>query len=237
MKVFYYFFYITLNLSLVKSEEYSCIKLNSSMEKLKDYIQNLDLLSLNIYNTGSSFKDIRINCNLSFDFIDYIQIYSKKRLTLDNSLNLTGLNIIGGTKPILLVIFNLIGIDLITETFNFLANRNSEIYFFIDYSKFDLYSNGKLLKEDDCKNFVYHKVNFFTNIKRFNFGYDTIFGQNKICPFLFNKSQLTELSIFSHTNSFIKKNTFEFLEINENYQANTIQLNDFRYFFIYMHFD
>jgi hypothetical protein len=213
------------------------MKLNSSIENLKDYIQNLDLLSLNIYNTGSSFEDIRITCNISFAFIDYIQIYSKKRLTLDNSLNLTGLNIIGSTKPILLVLFNLIGIDIKTETFSFLANEYSEIYFFIDYSKFDLYSKGKLLTNDDCKKSYYDKVNFFTNIKRFNFGYDTIFGQNKICPYLFNNSQLTELSIFSHTNSFIKKNMFEFLEINETVQANTIQLNEFRYFFIYMHFD
>lgn len=67
-------------------------------------------------------------------------------------------------------------------------------------------------------------------------GYDVDFGRNKLCPNLFHYSQLTSLTVFSHTNSFLKKNMSNFLEINETL-GKKIYLNEFRYFFIYMKFD
>ena len=235
---FFFVFYITLNIKLIfiKSEEYSCDKLNSSIQQVNDYHQNVVQLSLNIYSS-SAFEEINITCNHSFAFVDFIQIYSTQKLILDNSLNLTELRLPGKEKIIKIYVFNLVGININTVTFRFLASEKTYFYFFIDYSKIDLFLDGKTFIEADCQNFRdFGKNNFFTHMKILDFGFDVDFGRNKLCPHLFNKSQLTELSVFSHTNSFIKKNVFEFLEVNETIGKN-IHLNEFRYFFIYIQFD
>ena len=240
MPIIYSIFYVILYLKLSKinSEEYSCTKLNSSIEHLTDFKETYVFLSLNIYNAGSSFTDICISCNASFSFIDYIQIYTDKKLILDNSLNLTELKLTGNEKPIMIFVYNLMGIDIKTETFNFLASAKTDINLIIGYSKFDLFLNGKILNEAACNDVKTNNFqnNFFSKIKKFNFGSDISFGKNKLCPFLFNNSELTQITVFYHTNSFIKKNMFEFTQINET-MGKTIHLKNFFYFFMYMTFD
>ena len=236
MKLFYVFcLTLHFNLIFINSEEYSCMKLNSSIEQLHDFGKTVDQFSLNIYSS-STFKEIQINCNQSFSFIDYLQIYSTQTLILDNSLNLTELKLNKNEKRIMIFVYNLIGIDIRTETFRFLAFDKTNFYFFIEHSKVDLFSNGKIFSETDCHNLDYEKSNFFTHIKNLFFGNYITFGKQKLCPYLFNNSQLTQLSIFSHTNSYLEKNVFEFLEINKTI-GNTIHLNEFRFFFIYIRFD
>ena len=182
---------------------------------------------------------MQITCNQSFSFVDYIQIYSSQKLILDNSLNLTELSLTGNKKHINIYLYNLAGINIRTETFRFLESEKTDFYLFYDYSEFDLFLDGKIFSENDCKNLISkndYKKNFFNHIKRLDLGYDVDFGRNKLCPYLFHYSQLISLTVFSHTNSFIKKNMFNFLEINETL-GEKIHLNEFRYFFIYMKFD
>jgi hypothetical protein len=230
--IFVYYLTLHFNLIFIQSEEFSCMKLNSSINKI------VDKFSLNIYSS-STFKEIQITCNQSFSFVDYLQIYSTQRLILDNNLNLTELKLSGNEKNVMIFVYNLVGIDIRTETFeSFLTFEKTNFYFFIEHSNIDLFSNGKkILSEADCQNFRdFEKNNFFTHMKRLDFGYEVDFGRNKLCPYLFNNSQLKQLSVFSHTNSYIKKNVFEFLEINKTI-GNTINLDEFRFFIIYIRFD
>ena len=224
---------ILVYIKIVFGKIYDCERLNSSIQT---YTDTSTQISLNI-NDFKSYAEINIKCNQSFDFINYIEVYSFEKLILNNSLNLNGL-IISAKVKLGLYIYNIKGIDIKTNMKFGMTNDDKYLNTLgIDYSVFNVYMNDRLFNEYDCLNFNSSELiskNFLTHPNVLFFGQNMIYA-SKICPLWFNNTNLFHLVIASLSNSFINKNKFEFTPIGETLAKQIVvkQLEILRVFISY----
>jgi hypothetical protein len=199
--ILFYFKFPTDATSLI----YNCAKINSTITI--DSIYNLNINDLIIENFND-FKQIKFDCvNASFS-IQIIQFIPDKRLILDQTPNIDDLEISNNDLTVHFAFLN--GIDIE-------ANKNLKLKpkmnFLIDisYSKFRFYSNGTLFNEASCLKYKKSRNNFLTEINNLVFRNYVSFNY-KLCPYLFEDSNLYNMFIGGVSNTFLNKNKFEFIQ-------------------------
>lgn len=218
-------------LSLIKntlSIVYTCDLLNQSIINIP-VLRGTFLRSLKIENFNS-FGEIKINCDKNFQDLYTIEIVPDKRLILNQELNLTGLIVNNGMSNIL-YISNIKAIEANTDTTFGLSKQDDYRTLYFDYSNFEFYLNNKPFSTNDCLSYEF-KTNFFTNIDDLYLKPNLIYSQ-KVCPILLSNSKLSQIRIFGITNSFINKNKFEFMEIDEE-RGNDVYLGSFQFLYLFL---
>ena len=102
------------------------------------------------------------------------------------------------------------GIDIEANK-NFRLNPRMNFFVDISYSKFRFYSNGTLFNEASCLKYRKRANNFLTEINNLVFRNYVSFDY-KLCPYLFEDSNLYNLFIGGISNTFLNKNKFEFIQ-------------------------
>ena len=81
--------------------------------------------------------------------------------------------------------------------------------------KFDLYINQRLITESECQfNRVDDGKSFFGPMTSLILN-DNVFYNSKICPYAFANTNLEQVGLMGIANSFLFRNHFEFVSINE----------------------
>ena len=169
----------------------SCPNIRYSLETLKIYANEEFLLTLNTLDL-SNFLSM-------FNFVD------KKRKTL--------------------LFQNVKGFNFDMETRETLSSYLSSFDLNFFNIKFDLYINQRLITESECQisktKMFEHQFNRVDGGKSF-FGpmtslilNDNVFYNSKICPYAFTNTNLEQVGLMGITNSFLFRNNFEFVSINE----------------------
>ena len=214
--------FVNLNCKL-----YDCDKLNNSISQTNliftedggeqnDYYDYRTLNSLQI-SDFSSFSEININCSIYFDSIDLIEIIPNKKLILDRSFSLNGLNLKLAPKEI--YFSNLKGIhsnlNLIKAFESTFDSTNNQFFVTLAYSSFDFYlTNNQILdSEAACNSYRLKEPNFFTGL--LGLSLSKVVYSSKVCPMVFMSTKIQSLMANNIYNSFIIKNRFLFTPINK----------------------
>ena len=201
---------------------YDCQQLNSSISSEPNYGFLNSLFLLLKIKDFDRFNEVNINCSNTLTNIFVIEILANKKLILDNSLNLAGLNV-EFSKFTNFYLANLNGIDLKTSSKMGLKDPKSVFSSIeIGYSDIKFYSNESLFMETNCQKY-FKGVSFFTDIVSFTLGQSNIYN-TRISPLMFKNSKLTSMHLKSISNSFINKNVFKFVEVNETLCKNSLKL-------------
>ena len=215
------FYLISLVLKPLSAIIYDCQQLNSSISAEPYYVfSNSSFLALKLKNFDS-FNELRINCLESLRNIFIIEVIPKKKQVLDNSLNLAGLNL-DFSQYSNFYLANLNGIDLKTSSKFGLAEHSMFSSIEVGYSYIKFYSNKSLFMETNCHKY-YAGLSFFTHISSLTLGKNNIYN-TRISPLMFKNSMLASILIEAISNSFINKNVFKFVEINETLCRNSLKL-------------
>ena len=216
---------ISLTLHPSSAKIYDCQQLNSSVSVEPYYgFFKSSFLVLKLKDFDR-FYEVNMNCSNTLTNIFVIEILADKKLLLDNSLNLAGLNV-EFSKYSNFYLANLNGIDLKTSSKMGLKDPKSVFSSIqIGYSAIKFYSNESLFMETNCQKY-FKGLSFFTDIVSFTLGKSNIYN-TRISPLVFKNSKLTSIRIESISNSFISKNVFKFVEINETLCKNSLKLGKF----------
>ena len=208
------FTFIIINLlnfktaSQLKYESYDCDRLSRSI-KLTDY-GYVQLVVLTIENFDT-FDQLKFICD-DLIGIHVLQFIPNKKLILDNSLNLSSLKF---QTPSLTIHFSFIkGIDIST---NLSFTSEAIPYFDFSYSDFKFYSNNTDFGEEQCLAYKSSDNNLLTNVINLSLRNFILFNR-KLCPNLFNNSKLNQLIVSNIANTYLNKNTFEFMDISADKQ-------------------
>ena len=195
----------------VYSITYDCQQLTTSIGQMDSSIFNATTLILTGFN---AFKELEVNCFLKFS-IYLIQIIPNKNMILDQTLNLSGLELdTYNAKNVFLYFSNLNGIDLKADSKFYVKSAYIE-RITIEYSKFDFYYDNVLIDKVNCENFTTWANNtFFISTKQITFRNFNKYSKS-VCPLVFNNTNLAYLSLEFISNSFLNKNQFEFLNMSK----------------------
>ncbi len=82
---------------------------------------------------------------------------------------------------------------------------------------FNFYLNKTLITSEMCKYEIFYEkqIDFFSSMKNVFFNSD-VFYFNKVCPYVFLKTQLNQIGLGKITNSLIFKNRLEFINIDND---------------------
>ena len=206
------FAFIIINLlnfktaSQLKYESYDCDRLSQSI-KLTDF-GYVELVVLTIENFDS-FAQLKFICD-DLIGVHVLQFIPNKKIILDNTLDLSSLKF---QTPSLTIHFSLIkGIDLNT---NLSFTSEAIPYFDFSYSDFKFYVNNADFDEQQCLAYKSSDTNLLTNIINLSLRNFILF-KSKLCPSLFNNSKLNQLVVSNIANTYLNKNTFEFVDIAQN---------------------
>ena len=218
------------------SVKYDCERLNRSISK-EPFFGRYDekYLALKIKDFGE-FKEIQIKCNQTFKNIFIVELIPNQKRTLNNRLNISSLNIEFSTNPNLFV-SNLMAIDLKASScfdFNFKSNDERKVLD-IGYSNFDVYFNNKPFVQTSCTDLEFYP-NAFSNITALNLVQNNIFNK-RISPLIFYKSTIKVLDIRCISNSFITKNLFEFLNIDNETSCPSEKFPSFESLFLTINYE
>lgn len=225
MKIFYL---ILLIFSITKTlnSDYNCERLNKAIDVYPILFNKFNMVSLNLKNFNQ-FSELTITCSnkTSTRINIYIQINPNNRLILDDSLNLTSLEVY--KNHLYIYISNLNGIELHSDPqFGIAYDPIFGFITYLDFSKFKIYNNKSVFSQQDCLIYEFRK-NYFTPMDELYLGAKLDY-EKQICPFIFNNSKLNHLSVSSIQNSFIFKRLFEFLEIESEHAGKSINTNNFQ---------
>ena len=220
----YAFYLISLVLKPLSAIIYDCQQLNSSVSVEQYYgFFKSSFLVLKLKDFDR-FYEVNMNCSNTLTNIFVIEILADKKLLLDNSLNLAGLNV-EFSKYSNFYLANLKGIDLKTNSKFGLAEHSMFSSIEIGYSSIKFYSNESLFMETNCQKY-FKGLSFFADISSLTLGKNNIYN-TRISPLVFKNSKLASIRIESISNSFISKNVFKFVEINETLCKNSLKLGKF----------
>ncbi|CAF0928742.1 unnamed protein product [Brachionus calyciflorus] len=194
------------------------ILLNSSRNSLEclDSLKYLEIsTSVNRKNIRLTYKKFTKFSQLKTSCYDYskIPIYSMliepdKDLILDSSFNFNKTTKVYLESGFFQSFNNIKGIDIncILVANIFPLNRKSRLFFY--YSRFNLYSNGKIL--ESCR--LEKSVEFLENVEELQFSFTNKYSE-KTYPILFLNKSLIRMSFNGIINVFVKKNILNFVDI------------------------
>jgi hypothetical protein len=205
-----------LLLTLIRSnpianvEIYDCARINNSIAYEDFVIVKIKALTLRGFN---SFSDLKFECDEFFS-VPMLQLIPNTELILDQSLNLTGLLI--QSTGLTIHFAYLKGIDVNSHsTFhlntNFILNK---IFIDISYSRLTFFSDSELIDIELCFNFDASAANFLTQTTNLVLRNYNIFNA-KICPYVFNNSDLNTLVVNRISSSFLNRNQLEFVDVKK----------------------
>ena len=181
----------------------------------------------------------------SFEYnFDYIKIFSRRRILLDNDRNFSGvLSLFNRTHtPTDILLENVKGFNQKLKIFseksryNTPHSRSVQIY---DVN-FDFYVNGSLLEAKDCnvKNVDSKSkmVNFFGDIQILMLT-EKVFFNNKVCPYVFVNSNIQQLHLNQITNSLIFRNRLAFVKLGESTKLNDWKTSNLAIFVLNVYFE
>ena len=191
-------------------EIYDCTRINNSIAYEDFVIVKIKALTIRGFD---SFSELKFECD-EFFTVPMLQLIPNTELILDQSLNLTGLLI--QSTGLTIHFAYLKGIDVNTDsTFhlntNFILNK---IFIDISYSKLTFFSNSDLIDIELCFNFDANSPNFLTETSNLVLRNYNIFN-TKICPYVFNNSDLNTLVINQISSSFLNRNQLEFVDVKK----------------------
>ena len=193
---------------------------------------NLTFIFLKI----DSFDDVNVNltaCQTRYDVnIGLLKVYATTKILLENSfdydrlIDLFKINLFKN-KPLIdlphsIIFQNIRGFNQKTNDTS-LIRIHSKNVISIDMTNvnFDFYQNEILINEDSCLPSSFRNTSgFFGAIKQLSL-VSGVNYENKICPYVFEQTQLEYLEFFQITNSLIFMNRLEFLSLNQS--TNDIQ--------------
>lgn len=180
-----------------------------------------------------TFSQLNFNCNLTLE-LSGLQIIPLKKLILDRSLNLTGIQIKrikGDLSFFVIIINNLKGFDLSysfgeikLNNFDNLANLD-KIWWKFENINFEFYSSGSLINREICNEKLSRKISF-----PYGFAIDMdneyIIFSTETCPFVFKNANIEILVIGRISNTYLEKNLLGFQNVTaENLNSLIFQLN------------
>jgi len=153
-----------------------------------------------------SFRKLKINLNVSVDYINF-EFASSRKLILDDDFNLSNILFYRHKIRIWFRFFNIKGIDF-TFTYSIYLKLNeiiarvkeekTYISLYLLYTNFEFFRNKNLIGNDKCKEIENYKNlnSLFNRSTDFIFElYHAKYPDYEICPFVFNKSQLSTMRI------------------------------------------
>ena len=209
---------------------YDCMVIKSNFKQLDDFLFNQTSWIIKGFN---SFKELDFECAEKLS-LDLIQIIPSENLILDNSLNMSVLNLNEDMKDLSAYLANFKGFDIKCDS-NFHISSTIFTFFIIQYSQFDFYDEKTLINEANC--YKYRHITHTSFLRHLNglvFKNFNRYSKN-ICPFLFNNTNLRKFEIEFISNSYLNKNQFQFLNFN-NTNADNFYIN-LRLVLIVMNYD
>ena len=156
-------------------------------------------------NIRYSLKTLKIYANEEF-------LLTLNTLDLSNFLSMFNFD---DKKHKTLLFQNVKGFNFDMETRETLSSYLSSFDLNFFNIKFDLYINQRLITESECQfNRVDDGKSFFGPMTSLILN-DNVFYNSKICPYAFANTNLEQVGLMGIANSFLFRNHFEFVSINE----------------------
>jgi hypothetical protein len=216
--------FICIILCILKSSRAE-LDLNSTDLECEKWKNDHVILAEDLHFKNMSFAFVKIDqvddlnisnkCQPSEYNIEYLKIFAKKNILLNNDLNINGvLKIINRTFSKINVLFqNVNGFNENSQLENGSEKRwnNRIISFQMKNVIFDFYRKRKFLSIQECSSENFGpKTSFFGSLETLILLGKTFYN-NKICPYVFMNTKLKSLFLNDISNSLIFKNRFEFL--------------------------
>jgi hypothetical protein len=223
--------------SLINSNDYAENDTCVTWEK-EHLVQSSEIHGYNltfIFLKIDSLDDVNVNltsCQTGYENnIDILKVYATRKIFLVNSFDydhLIDLFKISLYKikpltdwPQSIIFQNILGFNQKTDDISSRIQSKNAIFIDMTNVNFDFYQNEILIREDSCLPSSFSNTSgFFGAIKQLSL-VSGVNYENKICPYVFDRTQLEYLEFFQITNSLIFMNRLEFLSINQS--TNEIQ--------------
>ena len=221
LKKYFFFTLVLFDAINLSFEDKDCDSWRENHIFIENDSHNLNRSSICV--EFASFEDLmNLTCgDLKFK-IDSLSIYSSRYILLDNNLDIGGfMNLFKFSKIKLVYLQKIKGFNKIS---NQAAKKIFSSYILnLEHSKFYFYLDHQLITKEACRieNFPRRSSNYFGSIDTL-FMINSPFYSKETCPYVFLNSVLYQLGLFTISNSFIFKNQFGFLDIN---QTQTFDLN------------
>jgi hypothetical protein len=177
--------------------------------------ENLTWSTLANFNT---FQDLILDCNLTYNITEYLVMWPKHRLLLDESFKFERIFLQNKIDSLSVIdLGNLKGIDLNSKPFILKSKRyRQRTILDIHMSMLNIYSNSTLLDSNRCNRDVFSRQ--LTNFAQYVFAIkiQNSFYPSMWCPYFFNNFDLTDFVLLDIKNSFLIKNRLKFNQLNSS---------------------
>ena len=198
--------YVFLFLLLVRCQyTLSCSTLENNTNS--KWLKTLNGTS--IFSHFTSFEQLILACNQTYDTSDALQFVPRKRLLIDKTFQLDRLidaSLLPSMEYVAFV--NAKGLDL-----NFRTDVKLRM-FFLTFSVFDIYLDGKLTRDCDSKTYALDRNTIISIVNAIIFN-QNIYPTQGVCPLLFVKAKIKYLSFNDIANTLLVKNRLKFIKLNE----------------------
>jgi len=158
-------------------------------------------------------------CGKSSVNITTLRLKPRKKIILDDSLDLNGYDINIISSIFTVILSNLKGIDLSASDLKNLKALNyydkRAIFWHIELSNFDFYMKNKLIDSNKCnfENLYSDQITSFMTGIYFLFLGPLLIYSGQTCPLIFHNTIIQTLVIHGIGSSFINKNIFAFTQL------------------------
>ena len=178
---------------------------------------SISISNVSSFSNFNNFDDLmRVNCNQTYNTTKHVHFEPRTKMIIDKTYEFPRLIDTAHLFSIKQVfITNIKGFDVNSHAFfnNSLSLSNANVKLYLIFSKFDVFSEGNLVKTCDEQT--------FTNRKHFLSTFNTIFFNHviypvSICPLVFRSSYLSSFFFTKITNSFLIRNRLLFANTTSN---------------------